>query len=392
MPWAFPRFASFRPVDPESVVYVTDIEGSTRRVAETGDYRAITFAATAGLVAAENRVGDLPGVFTGDGCLVLAAPQQDAAVGEALAALATWAQSNLGLGIRVARIPVARLKAPLLVADQPVGRSRTADDAAQGALQKEQGLGTRPVAPGRGRARQWHLLGGATVEADRLAKQGPDYRLPPAPRGEPDLTGLSCRWDPLRTTRGTLVAILLESRLADPQASHQALIAIFARLAAAAAPAEELWPVRPEALRFAWPPKGLALECAARVPRPGLRRHLVRLGLLAISAGAGLLIRGGVARGYVESLGRNAVAAQVIDGMVLIVDCTHDQHQVIRVLLEQERRLGTIFYGTAASEQAYMTCVVRSFAHHRHFLDATVGGHWRAAQELKRQRAESPGR
>jgi len=180
---------------------------------------------------------------------------------------------------------------------------------------------------------------------------------------------------------------LVQSHELDPDLSYRTLADLFAAIAVVAAPDDRLWPVREDNLRFSWPPPGLGYEAAALVPRPGVRRALVKGRLLVETALAAALLKGklGPAKAYVASIGRNAVATQVIDGLAMIIDCTEAQHQAIRTLLDRQRAAGRIVYGTHASEQAYMTCVVRNLEEHRHFIDATVGGYWHASRELKRQ-------
>lgn len=356
--WTFPPLSAFEPAPADGFLFVADVEGSTRRVTGTGEYKDITFVATAALVAVENTVGPIPGVFTGDGALVFADPAREAEVGRALAAVAGWARTNMDMGVRVARIPTSALMAPLLVAQQPMPQ-----------------------------AVQWHFLGGGATEADMLSKHADEFRLAPDPEGSPNLTGLSCRWDPVRNGRGALVSILVQSHELDAETSYTTLAQLYREIASAAAPDERLWPVREDNLRFSWPPPGLDLEAAAMVPRPGPRRALVKARLLAETGLAAVFLkaRAKPAMDYAVSVGRNAVAAQVIDGLAMIIDCTEAQHQAIRTLLERRHAERRVIFGTYASEQAYMTCVVRSLEEHRHFIDATVGGYWHAAKELKRQ-------
>ncbi len=358
--WRLPAFSAFAPAPAEAVVLVADVIGSSRRVAATGTYRDITFVATAALVAAENAVGSIPGVFTGDGAVVLATPDQAAAAAAALTAVAGWSERTLGIAMRVARVPVGALSAPLMVARTPL-----AD------------------------AEQWHLLGGGASEADRLAKTAADRRLDPDPDGAPDLTGLSCRWDPLETARGALVSLLVQLQSRTPEADHALLSRLYGGIAELAGPEERLWPVQADRIRWSWPPPGLALESVAIAPTPGVRRALVRVRLYVETALAALVLRlvPRAAAGYVASIGPNTVSAQVIDGLALIIDCSPDQHARIRALLAEESAGGGVRFGTHASSQAHMVCVVRGTDQHRHFLDTTVGGYWHASQELKTARA-----
>ncbi len=355
----FPAFEAFRPADPEDIVYLTDIEGSTRTIQKTGSYKALSFLATAGLVVAENIAGAVPSVFTGDGCAVVVPPTHDRAIGLGLVSLSNWAKANLGMGLRVARFPVRALTAPLLIATE-----------------------TRPC------SKQWHFLGGALQEADRQSKHRAFRHADQEAGAAPDLTGLSCRWNPLSAQRERLVSILIQPRTDAPQAAHAILRRICLDIMETAAPSEAIWPVRPAAMSYGWPPQSIAIEAAARAPAPGLRRHLSVLAILAETLfhfGFFTLFDGRTARTYRTDMAANTMALQIADGMAMMIDCTADQHDALCRHLDGRLSDGTVFYGTCGSDQAHMACVVRSLQEHHHHLDLTVGGYWQASQQLKAQ-------
>ena len=103
---------------------------------------------------------------------------------EALAATAAWVKDDLDLTMRVALVPVAAVRAQGL--DVRVARFAPSPNVTY-AMFSGGGLG-------------W---------AEAAMKRG-EFAVPPAPPGsQPDLTGLSCRFEEIGSARGVILSVLV---------------------------------------------------------------------------------------------------------------------------------------------------------------------------------------
>ncbi len=85
----------------------------------------------------------------------------------------------------------------------------------------------------------------------------------------PDLTGLSCRWAPIKSAHGKMVSLVIKTR------DHGAIHAELARIAGIAG----LHAISAGALKARWPPKGLMREVRARRGKKSLPVVFVKVAL-----------------------------------------------------------------------------------------------------------------
>lgn len=358
----------YRRVPEDWFCAVTDVVCSTAAVAERG-FADVNFIAAAGIVAAENAClpeRPLVTVFAGDGCVIVLPPERRAAVAEALVAVRQLAAESYRLDLRVGMVPVAELArrgAAILVARLRHGRSI-----------------------------QCHLRGTGVRIADQLVKQEAAFRLDQPSRDPPDLSGLSCRWAPIRARHGAMVSLLVQPTVQGLEAGDAVLGEVGALLDSVLGGDQALHsPVAAETLRFRWPPKTLALEARSRPGPPWLNRLLVGAGTAAIALSIRLGLRLGPfePRRYLRELIESTQYRQLLDGLCLTIDCRPDQAAQIERSLALLRRQGRLCYGIHVADSAHMTCHVMSLEEHCHFIDTTVGGYWQASGQLKAQLAES---
>lgn len=365
---------AFTPLPGSWRVVVADIRDSTRAIA-AGRYKDVNLVGAGCIVAALNAVPelDLPYVFGGDGATLAVPPDAFDGVRTALLKTRSLAAETFGLELRVGAVSVATL------------RERGADVAvARFALSRGNDIA---------------LFSGGGVElADRLVKDDTDsgagFAFGDAADADPDLTGLSCRWEPLRATRGNMVNLLIRARSTDTRAAaalYRSLIAAFDGVLGTDPLAGA--PVRAENLRFRWPPRGLGAEASlTRGGKPRWRRFaeiwlesLVQFVLERFDASAG----GYDAPVYREEMRTNTDFRR-FDGMLrMVVDCSDAELAEIRATLVARHDAGELDYGMHVADAALMTCVVfdLSASRHLHFVDGADGGFAMAALELKAQLA-----
>src|SRR3954452_6406048 len=164
---------------------VADIVESTKAIAEAR-YKAVNMAGAAVISAVTNALDgrEFPFVFGGDGASFAVSPDDLARARDALSATASWVRDDLDLVMRVALVPVAAIRAQAL--DIRVARFGPSPNLSY-AMFSGGGLG-------------W---------AEAAMKRG-EFAVPAAPSGtQPDLTGLSCRFEEMPSVRGVILSVLV---------------------------------------------------------------------------------------------------------------------------------------------------------------------------------------
>src|SRR5204863_5271741 len=173
---------------------------------------------------------EFPVVFGGDGASFAVAPGDLAAAREALAATATWVRDDLDLSMRVALIPVSASRA--------------------------RGLDVRVARFGPSANLSYAMFSGGGLNwADAAMKRG-EFAVAEAPAGtQPDLSGLSCRFEEIPASRGLILSVLVvPARGAEAQAFRNVIedvIHLVERSPDAGRPVPSQGPP------LTWPPQGL---------------------------------------------------------------------------------------------------------------------------------------
>ena len=183
---------------------------------------------------------DLPFVFGGDGALVAFPDGLRERTREALAAVQAWVADELGLTMRAAIVPMADIRANGL--DVRVARFQASEEVSYAMF-----------------------AGGGSSWAEAEMKAG-RYGIEPAPAGtRPDLTGLSCRWNPIEARHGEIVSIIAVSSGPNNIAAFRQLVADIVALAGEEERAGH--PVPRDGPDYSFPPRGLDAEVRAIAPK-----------------------------------------------------------------------------------------------------------------------------
>src|SRR3984957_19686243 len=241
--------AQYTPLPDDWTVGIADVVQSTKAIAEKR-YKAVNMAGAAVIAALTNALGgrEFPFVFGGDGAS-FAVPPHDADIArEALAATAAWADSELGLTLRVALVPVAAIRAQGF--DVRVARYAPSPNLSYA---------------------MFH--GGGLAFADGAIKRG-DFAVTPAPAGTwPDLTGLSCRFQAFRAKRGVILSVLILPAVGSDPEAFRALIESIVALIELSPEAGRPMPDGGPQMR--WPPQGVEFEARSAPGSRPLRRTAV---------------------------------------------------------------------------------------------------------------------
>ena len=352
----------YSPLPDDWTIGVADIVESTRAIAAQR-YKAVNMAGAAVIAAVTNALEgrEFPFVFGGDGASFAVAPGDLASAREALAATAAWVREDLELSMRVALVPVSAVRA--------------------------QGLDVSVARFGPSANLSYAMFsGGGLGWAEAAMKRG-EFAVAVAPEGtQPDLSGLSCRFEEIPATRGLILSILvLPAPGADPLAFRRVvedIIGMVERSPDAGRPV----PAGGPPLR--WPPSGVEYEArAARGGSLAKRRAIA----LAFTLWAYVVMRFGIKVGnfvpknYVRQVVENSDFRKYDDGLRMILDCTEELRDALAERLASAAANGLVRYGLHGQDAAMMTCFVPSVmrADHVHFIDGARGGYAAAATALK---------
>jgi hypothetical protein len=355
--------ANYQPLPDDWVLATADIVSSTQAIAD-GRYKAVNMAGASVISALLNAVGkkDYPFVFGGDGALVALPASVATKAREALAAVQAWVADDLQLNLRAALVPMVDIRAIGL--DVRVARFGASPDVSYAMF-----------------------AGGGASWAEAQMKAG-KYTVDPAQSGtRPDLTGLSCRWNPIEARNGVIASIIAVP--GTPGASAQFRNLISEIVAVAAGQGHGAHPLPAEGPRIVFTTKGVDAEARAAAP-PG-RRFSRKLAIIAQIILIFVLDRFGLTAGgwdpkvYKRELAQNSDFRKFDDGLKMTIDIEPERLHRIEMLLEEASAAGIARYGLHRQDSALITCFVPTpMAHdHIHFIDGAAGGYAMAASNLK---------
>jgi hypothetical protein len=354
--------AMYAPLPDDWTVGVADIVESTKAIANQ-QYKAVNMAGASVIAAVANALEgrEFPFVFGGDGASFAVSPGDLDRARAALAATATWVEESLNLAMRVALVPVKDIRA--------------------------QGLDVRVARFGPSPNLSYAMFsGGGLGWADAAMKRG-EFAVPAADPGtQPDLSGLSCRFEEIPSTRGLILSVLVvPTGGADPRAFRKVIEDII-RLVEKSPDAGR--PVPPGGPPLRWPPAGIDYEARAARGGPLLKRRGI---VLAVTLWAyvvmrfGIKVGGFVPKNYVQQVVENSDFRKYDDGLRMILDCTEELERALAELLANAASAKVVRYGLHRQDAAMMTCFTPSVmrSDHVHFIDGARGGYASAATALK---------
>ncbi|OAF17739.1 DUF3095 domain-containing protein [Bradyrhizobium neotropicale] len=354
--------ALYAPLPDDWNIGVADIVDSTKAIAAQR-YKAVNMAGAAVIASVTNALEgrEFPFVFGGDGASFAVAPDDLDRAREALEATAAWVREDLDLKMRVALVPVSAIRA--------------------------QGLDVRVARFGPSANLSYAMFsGGGLGWAEAAMKRG-EFALPAAPAGtQPDLSGLSCRFEEIPASRGLILSVLVvPAGSADPRAFRKVIEDVI-HLVERSPDSGRPVPAQGPPLR--WPPQGLDYEARAARGGPLLKR---RASVLIYTLFAYLIMRfdikvgGFVPKRYKQQVVENSDFRKYDDGLRMILDCAPELERALSERLAAGARDGVVRYGLHRQDAAMMTCFTPSAlrSDHVHFIDGARGGYASAATALK---------
>jgi hypothetical protein len=341
---------------------VADIVESTRAIANN-QYKAVNMAGAAVIAAVTNALEgrEFPFVFGGDGASFAVAPDDLEPAREALAATAVWVGESLNLSMRVALVPVSAVRA--------------------------QGLDVRVARFGPSANLSYAMFSGGGIGWAEAAMKRGEFAIAAAPPGtQPDLSGLSCRFEEMPSVRGLILSVLVVPASGADQAAFRRVIEDIINLVERSPDAGR--PVPSGGPPLKWPPAGVDYEVRAMRGGSLLKRRAI---VLALTLWAYSVMRLGIKVGdfvperYKQQVVENSDFRKFDDGLKMILDCTPELEAALTQRLVGAAASGIVRYGLHRQDAAMMTCFTPSVmrADHVHFIDGARGGYASAATALK---------
>lgn len=356
--------ALYRPVPANWLIAVSDVVGSRNAIAE-GHYKAVNMAGVAMIGALMNALGtqDLPYIFGGDGAAMICAPSDRESVADTLGKTVAWVRDDLGLTLRAALVPVSVVREKGF--DVLVQANRLSDAV-----------------------KNFAFRGGGISCAEKLMKAGEFAVAAAGPGARPDLTGLSCRWSPIRSEGRSIVSIIIEAGVHGAGSFSRKAVRLL-DLAGLGGGRSASPTMASGSLNLTWPPADIELE--ARATRGSGSLVGRKLGLYAATLFAHVLFVTGIPIGrfdpkrYRRFTSLNTDYRKFQDGLRITVSLAPAELARLRAFLEGERRAGNLRYGLCVQDSAILTCYVPSVTSdtHFHFLDGAGGGYAQAAENMK---------
>jgi len=374
--------ANFLPLPLDWHVATCDVRNSTQAV-QAGNYKHVNTVGASAVTAMLNAAGELeiPFVFEGDGSAFCVPPELLEDAKSALVKTQEMAQDSFGLELRVATLPVAKIREA--GHDILVARVRVSENYIQAAF-----------------------AGGGMAYADRYMKDPKTAPLCEVKRGSVaargSLEGLECRWQDVPSRHGETVSLMVRALAADTWEATGLYKEVIAKVQEIYGTDEACHPLTPPLMSLVptLSARQLGNEVGVRTYDRGafgrssfgrwlylLRtRWFVVLGWFLMTFG--LKTEQTDWSRYKETLYKNTDVRKFNDIYRQILAGKPAQREALDAWLAERYARKELVYGMHVADRALMTCLVFNYqARHLHFIDGADGGLFLAAKQFKERAA-----
>jgi len=370
--------ANFLPVPLDWHVATCDVRNSTLAV-QAGNYKHVNTVGASAVTAMLNAAGtlEIPFIFEGDGSAFLVPPQLLEDAKAALMKTQEMALKSFGLELRVATLPVTKIRDAGL--DILVARVRVSENYDQAAF-----------------------AGGGMGYADRYMKDpatAPLCEVLPdsvSPRGS--LEGLECRWQDILSRHGETVSLMVRAISSDTWEATAIYKEVIAKVQEIYGTDEACHPLTPPLMTLtpSLSARQLGNEVGVRAADRGpfgkwlwlmRARWFVVLGWFLMKFG--LKTEFTDWSKYKDTLFRNTDVRKFNDIYRQILAGKPAQREALDAWLAERYARRELLYGLHVTDRAHMTCLVFNYSgKHLHFIDGADGGLFLAAKQFKERAAK----
>jgi len=345
-------------------VVIADIKDSTKAIAE-GRYKEVNMIGAACINAVLNccERGEIPYVFGGDGATMLIPEHRIEAGKKALISVQFLAKTKFNLTLRVGVVSVGTINS--------TGTNKVL-------------VGKYQLSPGNALAT---FSGGGIDLAETWIKSNTKYLITSNDETPPDLSGLSCRWEPLASENGVMLSVLVHAKAKTEAANEEIYRSVIKSVNNISASRGS--PISKANMKLRWPPRGIQFEIDATV---GSRNRFFWATFIYINSlfqwlldTFDLTVGGYRGKQYRGELRKNTDYQRFDDTLRILIDCSSTEADEIDRMLDLRAQDKSLVYGLHRADSALMTCLVFDFdkAEHIHFVDGNNGGFTSAAKALK---------
>jgi hypothetical protein len=314
------------------------VVGSTNAIAE-GKYKTVNVIGASSIVAIANSLGsmDFPFIFGGDGATALIPSSALEPVKEALRTIRRHSFESFGLDLRIGLVPISDLYALGLGVE-----------VAKFGLTDTQGIAC--------------FRGSGLSVAEAWIKSG-RYKIDDGKESDlgQALKGLSCRWAPLKSSRGCMLSVIIKSRQQN-DASETLLTAILKEInEIVQLSSPEAHPIKPENMQAESLGKASAIESKYFSIQPRWLARIVicvQIVLLGLLRRLNLSAEGIKIREYLRDNATHSDFRKFDDMLRLVFDSTPEMKTQLLSCLEKYHAEKKIFYGvhTSVCSPAHLFC------------------------------------
>ena len=369
---------NYAPLPVDWHVATCDVRNSTLAV-QAGNYKHVNTVGASAVTAMLNAAGelDIPFIFEGDGSAFCVPPQLLEDAKAALVKTQEMARKSFGLELRVATIPVAKIREAGF--DIQVTRVRVSENYIQAAF-----------------------AGGGMAYADKYMKDPATAALcevkPGSVAARGSLEGLECRWQDIPSRHGETVSLMIRSSASEPAKAAAIYREVIAKVREIYGTDEACHPLTPPLATLipSLEARQLGNEVGVRAADRGpfgkwlwlmrarwfviLGWFLMKFGIQTEETDWGT---------YKEKLLSNSDVRKFNDVYRQILAGNAAQREALDAWLAERYAKRELVYGLHVTDRAHMTCLVFNYSgKHLHFIDGADGGLFLAAKAFKERAAK----
>ena len=223
------------------------------------------------------------------------------------------------------------------------------------------------------------FIGGGLNLADKLIKQEKKYQYKNISSEENDFDNLSCRWKPIKNTRGTILTLIIQ---ADSFLDYKE---VYNEIDQTLQFNKKYNPIKTKTMSY----KNIKemIQDEKKYNQKKSLKYLFRILEIVMCYLLFFKLRKFLPKSlkkYIKSMERYSDYRKLDDTLRMVIDCSLLEVKKITEILDQ---FENIKYGMHLSESALMTCLVSNLndGGHIHFVDGNNGGYALAAKNLKKK-------
>ena len=205
-----------------------------------------------------------------------------------------------------------------------------------------------------------------------------------------DFSGMECRWNPVRATRGEMLTLIVRATGADSAGTYKDL---FIKVQEIYGEKENYRPTKEESLSLSFQPKYLKQEHGVQTHTGNIFQRCMYTLKMGFEAVLGTIlfyfdisIADVEGKKYVSDLVLNTDFQKFDEMLRMVMDSHPKQTSELIEYLDTLYRQGKVYYGAHTTNEALITCLIfERQEKHLHFIDGASGGYALAAKNMKEQ-------